>query len=86
MNSNGTIKLGNKEVDWDSSFRLYMATKLTNPHYSPEIAGKTTIINFSVTRQGLEDQLLNVTVRHEKPELEEQRESLIKQVCHISFV
>lgn len=78
--SSNTIKLGDKEVEWDPNFRLYMATKLTNPHYSPEVAGKTVIINFSVTQQGLEDQLLNVTVRHERPELEEQRESLVAEM------
>lgn len=44
------IKLGDKEVDWDPSFRLYLTTKLTNPHYGPEVAGKTSIINYAVTQ------------------------------------
>jgi len=35
-----------------------MTTKLSNPHYLPEICIKVTIINFSVTKQGLEDQIL----------------------------
>lgn len=71
------IKLGDKEVEWDDNFRLYLTTKLANPHYTPEVAGKTMIINYSVTEQGLADQLLNVTVRHERPDLEEQREQLV---------
>lgn len=33
-----------------------------------------------VTQQGLTEQLLNVTVKHERPDLEEARETLIK-VC-----
>lgn len=57
------IKLGDKEVEWDSNFRLYMTSKLSNPHYGPEISGKTMIINYGVTQQGLTEQLLNVTVR-----------------------
>eukprot|EP00892_Ulva_mutabilis_P000667 jgi/Ulvmu1/10600/UM065_0055.1 len=72
-----TIQLGDKEVEWDDNFRLYMTSKLANPHYTPEVAGKTMIINYSVTSQGLSDQLLNVTVRHERPDLEEQREQLV---------
>lgn len=32
-----------------------MTSKMPNPHYIPEIAIKTTIINFTVTPSGLED-------------------------------
>ena len=162
------IQLGDKEIDWDDNFRLYMCTKLPNPQYGPEVAGKTIIINYSVTQQvslcfphptsqrclhleqrgtlnlslsrachsqcerpyaaelkspqlpsvkppgihdvwhlnasprppkreqswfvdckmrsvmcgvqGLTDQLLNFVVRHERPDLEEARESLVKQM------
>lgn len=57
-----------------------MTTKLPNPHYIPEICIKTTIINFTVTPQGLEDQLLVEVVRHEEAQLEEKRVSLIISV------
>jgi hypothetical protein len=60
------IKLGDKEVEWDPNFRLYMTSKQSNPHYGPEVSGKTMIINYSVTQQGLTEQLLNVTVKHER--------------------
>lgn len=74
------IMLGDKLVEWDDNFRLYMCTKLSNPHYSPEVSGKTMIINYSVTQQGLQDQLLNVVVRFERSDLEEQREKLIVEM------
>jgi hypothetical protein len=51
------IKLGDKTIEWDADFRLYLTSKLANPHYSPEIMGKTMIINYSVTMQGLENQV-----------------------------
>ena len=35
-----------------------MTTKMANPHYLPEVCIKVTIINFTVTLSGLEDQLL----------------------------
>lgn len=38
-------------MEWDSNFRLYMTTKLSKPHYGPEISGKSMIINYSVTQQ-----------------------------------
>ena len=65
--------LGDKEVDWDDSFTLYLTSKLPNPHYSPEVFGRTSVINYSVTEDGLQAQLLNVVVGFETPELEEQR-------------
>jgi dynein heavy chain len=71
------IKLGDKDVDWDDSFRLYMTSKLPNPHYTPEIFGRTAVINYSVTEDGLAAQLLNVVVGFETPELEAQRTALV---------
>ena len=58
-------------------FKLYMTTKMPNPHYLPEVSIKVTLINFTVTPNGLEDQLLVEVVRYERIELEEKRVSLI---------
>ena len=46
------IKLGDKEVDYNAEFKFYICTKLSNPHYTPEISTKTTIVNFAVKEQG----------------------------------
>jgi len=73
------VKLGDKEVDCEPGFKLYLQTKLSNPHYPPEIQAETTLINFMVTEDGLEDQLLALTVRKERPDLEEQKAELISQ-------
>ncbi|XP_072658407.1 dynein axonemal heavy chain 10 isoform X2 [Canis lupus baileyi] len=73
------IILGDKEVDYDSNFRLYLITKLANPRYTPSVFGKAMVINYTVTLKGLEDQLLSVLVAYERRELEEQREHLIQE-------
>jgi dynein heavy chain len=46
------IKLGDKEIEYNPEFRFYITTKLSNPHYTPEISTKTTIVNFAVKEQG----------------------------------
>uniref|UniRef100_A0A6Q2Z4C9 Dynein, axonemal, heavy chain 6 n=1 Tax=Esox lucius TaxID=8010 RepID=A0A6Q2Z4C9_ESOLU len=74
------IRLGDSDVDYDKNFRFYMTTKMANPHYLPEVCIKVTIINFTVTKSGLEDQLLSDVVRLERPELEEQRNQLIVRI------
>ena len=38
------IKLGDSEVEWDDNFRMYMTTKLPNPHYDPDVFGKMIVI------------------------------------------
>ena len=71
------IKIGDKECDFHPDFRLYLHTKLSNPHYPPEIQAETTLINFTVTMAGLEDQLLNLVVEKERPDLAALSEELI---------
>lgn len=56
-----------------------MTTKLRNPHYLPEVAVKVTLLNFMITTQGLQDQLLGITVARERPDLEAEKNNLIVQ-------
>lgn len=75
------INLPDKEgCDYNDNFKLYFTTKLANPHYTPELSAQTTIIDFTVTMQGLEDQLLSIVVLQERPDLEEQRQTLVKDI------
>lgn len=66
---NYSLELGSEVIDYDLKFKLYLMTKLTNPHFRPEIAAQCTIINFIVTESGLEEQLLAMVVNVEKNEL-----------------
>lgn len=74
------IKLGDTYVPYNSDFRFVITTKLANPHYLPEVCIKVCLINFTVTPQGLEDQLLVEVVKNERPELEQQKDQLIVQL------
>ena len=90
------VKLGDKDVEYNKNFKLILHTKLSNPHYPPEIQAETTLINFTVTESGLEDQLLALVVNKERPDLEETKTQLIiqntdftiklKQVSYRNFV
>ena len=73
------IQIGDQEVEVSPSFRLYLHTKLSNPHYPPEIQAETTLVNFSVTQDGLDEQLLALVVKFERPDLAAQRSALILQ-------
>ena len=73
------IKMGEKEVEYNPNFRLILQTKLANPHYKPEMQAQATLINFTVTRDGLEDQLLGAVVAKERPDLEALKSELTRQ-------
>lgn len=76
---NFAVKIGSEEIEMMANFKLYLQTKLINPHYKPETAAQCTIINFIVTESGLEDQLLAMVVRVEKPDLEQTKEELVNK-------
>ncbi|CAM9096885.1 unnamed protein product, partial [Ectocarpus sp. 4 AP-2014] len=71
------IRLGDSTVEYSERFRFYITTKLRNPHYLPEISVKVTLLNFMITPEGLQDQLLGIVVENERPDLEEQKNKLI---------
>ncbi|XP_037594046.1 dynein heavy chain 12, axonemal [Cebus imitator] len=73
------IRLGEVIIEYSFDFKFYITTKLRNPHYMPEVATKVSLLNFMITPEGLEDQLLGIVVAKERPELEEERNALILQ-------
>jgi len=75
------IKLGGENIIYHKDFKFIITTKLPNPHYLPEICIMVTLINFTVTPDGLEDQLLVAVVNNECPELEENNDKLIVQLA-----
>ncbi|XP_028375908.1 LOW QUALITY PROTEIN: dynein heavy chain 17, axonemal [Phyllostomus discolor] len=80
------IKIGDKEVEYHPQFRLILHTKYFNPHYKPEMQAQCTLINFLVTRDGLEDQLLAAVVAKERPDLEQLKANLTKSQNEFKIV
>ena len=73
------LKIGGEEIEYDAKFQLYLQSKVSNPHYRPETAAQCTLINFIVTPDGLEEQILATVVNVEKPELEQHKQELVRQ-------
>uniref|UniRef100_A0A671XYF8 Dynein axonemal heavy chain 7 n=1 Tax=Sparus aurata TaxID=8175 RepID=A0A671XYF8_SPAAU len=71
------MKIGENIVEYSKDFLFYMTTGLRNPHYLPEVAVKVCLLNFMITPQGLQDQLLGLVAAKERPELEEKKNQLI---------
>ncbi|XP_054535146.1 dynein axonemal heavy chain 7 isoform X6 [Pan troglodytes] len=73
------IRLGDSTIEYAPDFRFYITTKLRNPHYLPETSVKVTLLNFMITPEGMQDQLLGIVVAQERPDLEEEKQALILQ-------
>ncbi|XP_053375273.1 dynein axonemal heavy chain 6-like isoform X4 [Mercenaria mercenaria] len=76
------IKLGDTEIEYNQNFRLYMTTSMSNPHYLPAVYIQSNIINFTVTFEGLQEQLLSAVVKQERPQLEAQRSELLESITN----
>eukprot|EP00927_Polykrikos_kofoidii_P016936 TRINITY_DN17697_c0_g2_i1.p1 TRINITY_DN17697_c0_g2~~TRINITY_DN17697_c0_g2_i1.p1 ORF type:complete len:2183 (+),score=502.38 TRINITY_DN17697_c0_g2_i1:396-6551(+) len=75
------LRLGTEDIPYDDGFGFFITTKMANPHYLPEVCIKVTIINFTVTLLGLEDQLVAEVVESERPDLAQQRVELVVQIA-----
>ena len=74
------INVADQMMEYNIDFRLFFITRLPNPFFSPELQAKTTVIDFTVTMKGLEDQLLARVIGKEQSALEEQLAGVQKSV------
>ncbi len=77
------IRVGDMLYDFNPSFRLYITTKMLNPHYLPEVCIRVTNVNFTVTFEGLQDELLGDVVKLERPDVEKQRDEIVASVSSL---
>lgn len=74
------LKFNERVIDYHPSFRLYLTTKHSNPQLLPEVFIKCNVLNFLVTHEGLQDQLLVDVVKLEIPMIEQQKDRLIVEL------
>ncbi|EAR94576.2 dynein heavy chain (macronuclear) [Tetrahymena thermophila SB210] len=77
VNGRKVIKFNGSNLEMAPNFKLFMFTNLGNPNYLPEVFIRANVINFQVTEQGLEEQLLGEVSSRETPELEKEKHNLI---------
>ena len=74
-----SVMVGDKAVDYHENFRMYICTRNPEPDIPPGAAPLIDEINFTVTRSGLEGQLLGVTIENEQPDLEQKKSKLLAE-------
>merc|ERR1711871_545204 len=74
------VNVSDKLMDYDEKFMMYFITRLPNPSFSPELQAKTTVVDFTVTQKGLEEQLLGKVIGKEQKALEDQLNDVLAEV------
>ena len=73
------VKIGDKPVEFTNGFRLYLCTRDTSISLSDIEKGWVGVVNFTVTKSGLENKLLSIIINQEKPEIEQQKSECLQQ-------
>ncbi|KAH0574918.1 Dynein heavy chain [Spironucleus salmonicida] len=68
------IKVGDKSVSFNPTFALYLTTRKRKIDLSPDIQASASVINMSVSSEGLEEQLLSLVLQVEDPQSELSRD------------
>lgn len=71
------IRLGDDSIDYSPDFKLILHSKESNVNFSSFVLSRTTIVNFTITKGSLENQILSSALRNLKPELENKRSELL---------
>lgn len=71
--------VGEKVIDYNEGFRLVLATRDVTLKVHPKARSLLSIINYSVTKSGLEMQLLSIVVNNERPELEQRKTEILNK-------
>lgn len=58
------VQIGEKIIDYNEEFRLFLSTRNPNPFIPPDAASIVTEVNFTTTRSGLRGQ---VCIYHNLP-------------------
>jgi dynein heavy chain len=74
------VNINKNKTEVDPNFKFFISTKLPKPHYLPEICVSLTLVNFTVTEDGMEDQMLNFVVEKEDPQTEKMRKECIETI------
>ena len=72
------IRIGDQEIDFSISFNMFMVTRDSSCHFTPDLCSRVTFLNFTITPSSLQNQILDIILKSERPEVNKAKEDLIK--------
>ena len=65
--------VGTQLIELDPKFNLFLISNLSTPHYTPELLAKVVLLDFTITLEGLREQMLSLVCRIEEPKDEDEK-------------
>ena len=72
------IRIGDQEIDFSLTFNMFMITRDSSCHFTPDLCSRVTFLNFTITPSSLQNQILDIVLKNERPEVNQKKEELIK--------
>ena len=72
------IRIGDQEIDFSLTFNMFMVTRDSSCHFTPDLCSRVTFLNFTITPSSLQNQILDIVLKNERPEVNQKKEELIK--------
>ena len=72
------IRLGDQSIDLSPTFKIFLSTRDPTFQFAPDLCGRVTFANFTVTPGSLTSQCLHQTLKAERPDIEEKRSEMLK--------
>ena len=72
------IRIGDQEIDFSLTFNMFMVTRDSSCHFTPDLCSRVTFLNFTITPSSLQNQILDIVLKNERPEVNQRKEELIK--------
>ena len=72
------IRIGDQEIDFSTTFNMFMVTRDSSCHFTPDLCSRVTFLNFTITPSSLQNQILDIILKSERPEVNQAKEDLVK--------
>lgn len=73
------MQIGDKSLDVNETFKLYLTTRNSSIEIAKHQRDLVEVINFSVTKSGLEGKLLSIIITYFQPEIEKEKQELLEE-------
>ena len=72
------IRIGDQEIDFSLTFNMFMVTRDPTCQFTPDLCSRVTFLNFTITPSSLQNQILSLIMKSERPDIDKRKEDLIK--------
>eukprot|EP01053_Blabericola_migrator_P008291 Blabericola_migrator_1__8290@NODE_42_length_17171_cov_64_374065_g38_i0_p1_GENE_NODE_42_length_17171_cov_64_374065_g38_i0NODE_42_length_17171_cov_64_374065_g38_i0_p1_ORF_typecomplete_len4774_score977_70AAA_6/PF12774_7/1_1e148AAA_6/PF12774_7/8_3e02AAA_6/PF12774_7/17DHC_N2/PF08393_13/2_5e03DHC_N2/PF08393_13/7_2e118AAA_8/PF12780_7/1_4e03AAA_8/PF12780_7/1_4e03AAA_8/PF12780_7/27AAA_8/PF12780_7/8_4e92DHC_N1/PF08385_12/1_5e89DHC_N1/PF08385_12/65DHC_N1/PF08385_12/1_8e03DHC_N1/PF08385_12/2_2e02DHC_N1/PF08 len=72
------ITVGENEVDFSPTFIIFLVTRDPTVQFTPDLASRVTLINYTTTPASLRNQCLNLVLKSERPDVDKKRRDVLK--------